>query len=307
MAGGADCKIPLVIINGKRKGPVLNLHAGIHGDEYEGIRAIWRIAEEVDSKSISGTIVATPIVHMAAYAAGMRESPVDGKNLARVFPGDRSGTATDRLAYHFFNEVVMKSDYTLGLHSGGFRYRFHPLVEYYHGVKRSVEEKARNVAFAFAIGPFDIVERIPLPPRNVTCTYAASMAGVPGVEPEMWGEGRCLPEHVDQYFDSVMNVLARLEMIESKALPHRLRNVKPKFDHTEGSWALPEKGGLFQARVGIREEVRKNQIVGVVLDDFGEVIEELKAPADGFVGAMRTFSMIRPGDWGVQIQRPLEA
>jgi uncharacterized protein len=303
MAGGYDVRLPAFLINGENDGPIINLHAGIHGDEFEGIRAIWKIAEEIRPKDLSGAIIATPIVHVAAYNAGFRESPVDGKNLARVFPGDPSGTTTDRLAHYFFNEVILKSEYTLGLHSGGFRYKFHPLVEYYHGGKREVEDKARSVSQAFAIGPFDIIERLSVPPRNITATYAASMNGIAGVEPEMWGEGRAIPEHVEQYADSVANSLLHLGMInESNERAKRIASrEKPKADHVEGNWVLAKSGGLFVSDVNIRETVEKDQLVGRILDDFGKLREEVRAPVSGFVGAMRTFSMIRPGDWGVLV------
>jgi uncharacterized protein len=308
MAGGYDVHIPATLINGENDGPVMNLHAGIHGDEYEGIRAIWKLSEEIRPKDLSGAIIATPIVHVAAYNAGFRESPVDGKNLARVFPGDPQGTTTDRLAYYFFDEVILKSEYTLGLHSGGFRYKFHPLVEYYHGGKSEVEEKARGVSQAFAVGPFDIIQRLPVPPHNVTATYTASMNGVAGVEPEMWGEGRCLPEHVEQYTDSVANSLHHIGMInENNERVKRIANAKEetKPDHVEGNWVLAKSGGLFVSDVKIREAVERDQLVGRILDDFGKLREEVRAPKTGFVGAMRTFSMIRPGDWAVLVEKPI--
>lgn len=300
MAGG-DSGIPVVVINGVEDGPVVNLHAGIHGDEFEGIRAIWKLVEQIEPRNLSGAIIATPIVHLAAYAAGTRESPIDGKNLARVFPGDPSGTATDKLAHFFFNEIILKSDYALGLHSGGFRYKFHPVVEYYSGIKREVEEKTKTIAEAFAIGPFNIIQRLPVPPINVTCTYAASQHDIPSIEPEMWGEGRCNPENVGEYADSVLNVLRHLNMIKDGE-----QKTSPKIDHVEGAWVLAKNGGLFVPNVKIRDTVSKDQNVAVIKNDFGETIEEVKASADGFVSVMRTFSMIRPGDWAVQIVWPVK-
>jgi predicted deacylase len=299
MAGGDDARIPAVVINGRGEGPVVNLHAGIHGDEYEGVAAIWKIVEQIKPRHLSGALVATPIVHLAAFAAGTRESPIDGKNLARVFPGDPTGTSTDRLASFFFNEVIMKCDYALGLHSGGFRYKFHPLVEYYSGIRSDVEEKARQMAEAFAIGPFTIVQPLRVPKVNVTCTYAASQNNIPSIEPEMWGEGRCDAVNVDEYVASTLNVLTHLGMIEGEQVKS-----SSQVDHVEGNWVLANNGGLFAAEVKIHDKVSRNQRLGVIRNDFGEIVEEVRADADGFVGAMRTFAMIRPGDWAVLIMKP---
>ena len=305
MAGDSDTKIPVTLINGKQDGPVLNLHAGIHGDEYEGIRAIWEISEKIDPEKLAGSIIATPIVHTAAYAAGTRESPIDGKNLARVFPGDKNGTSTDRLAHFFFHEVVLKSTYMIGLHSGGYRYKFHPLVEYYHGIEKDLEKKEYEMAKAFAIGPFNIIQRLPVEATNITCTFAASQNGVAAIEPEMWGEGRCVPEHVTQYENSIFSVMEHLDMIgdgRGKELGVETRQVR----HVEGEWILANSGGLFIPSVDIMNPVKKGQRVGITVDDFGSVVEEMISPTDGFVGALRTFPMIRPGDWGVLVERPID-
>ena len=70
IAGYWDARLPTILINGKQNGPVVNLHAGIHGDEFEGIRAIWQVAEQLRPENLSGAIIATPIVNTSAYAAG---------------------------------------------------------------------------------------------------------------------------------------------------------------------------------------------------------------------------------------------
>ena len=302
LAGNWDARIPTILINGKREGPVLNLHAGIHGDEYEGIRAIWEVSEKINPEKLAGSVIATPIVHTAAYAAGSRESPIDGKNLARVFPGDKNGTTTDKLAHFFFHEVVLKSNYMIGLHSGGYRYRFHPLVEYYHGIERNIEEKEFEMSKAFAIGPFNIIQRLPVEATNVTCTFAASHNGVAAIEPEMWGEGRCFPEHVTQYENSVLSVMKHLGMIENDGK----KDEREPVYHVEGDWILANSGGLFIPSVSIMGHVEKGQRVGVTVDDLGSIVEEMISPTDGFVGALRTFPMIMPGDWGVLVERPID-
>jgi predicted deacylase len=46
-----------------------------------------------------GTLLMVPVCNMATYATAIRNSPVDGLNLARVFPGSETGTLTQRIAY----------------------------------------------------------------------------------------------------------------------------------------------------------------------------------------------------------------
>jgi predicted deacylase len=306
LADGAKADIPTFVINGKKDGPVVNVHAAIHGDEYEGIEAAWRLVERIKPSKLSGAIVVTPIVNLAAYGAGTRESPIDGKNLARVFPGDKSGTATDKIAYTFFNEVVLKCDYVIGLHSGGFRNRFHPLIEYYEGFDPEVGRKAKAAAQAFCVGPFDIMQRIGNPPRNVTCTSEASRHGIPGIEGEMWGEGRCVDEHAEQYAAATVRVLESLGMVGNDTLSAFRREKKSRVRHCEGEWVTAKNGGLFLPDVEFEDTVTKGQKVGVVKGERGEVIEAVVASATGFIGAIHTFPMVRPGDGTVMIEKRVE-
>src|SRR5436190_23939350 len=60
---------------------------GTHGDEIEGILAANRLAN-ADLKLLAGILEVVPIVHEAAFYNDSRMSPLDGGNLARVFPGD---------------------------------------------------------------------------------------------------------------------------------------------------------------------------------------------------------------------------
>jgi predicted deacylase len=305
MTGGADASIPTIIINGEKDGPIVNVHAGIHGDEFEGIEATWRLIDRIKPQTLTGTIVATPIVHTAAYRAGTRESPVDGKNLARVFPGDAAGTTTDKIAYTFFNEVVLKCDYVIGLHSGGFKYRFHPLIEYYEGFDAEVGQRARSAAEAFCVGPFDIMQRIGNPPKNITCTSEASRHGIPGIEGEMWGEGRCPEESTEQYAEAVMSVFDHLGMLVSKGSGAPPEIDKRRIRHVESTDVQVDEGGFFLPSVRLEDSVAKDQRIGVTKAESGEVTETVETPVPGFVAAIRTFPMIRAGEWAVRVETEL--
>ena len=82
-------RIPLVIINGNKPGPMLCLTAGVHATEYAPIEAVLRIITQIGAADLKGAIVAVPVVsmHMFASRTGF-VSPIDGLNLNKVAPGD---------------------------------------------------------------------------------------------------------------------------------------------------------------------------------------------------------------------------
>jgi predicted deacylase len=53
--------------------------------------------------------------------------------------------------------------------------------------------------------------------------------------------------------------------------------------------------------VKLKENVTRNQLLGTIHGLGGERLEELRAPRAGFVGILRTFGSVQPGDRLVQL------
>jgi len=116
---------------GHRPGPSVLVTAGVHGDEYEGPSAIAQFVRTLSAESVRGSMFLIPVANPFAFAAGTRLSPVDGLNLARVFPGKEDGMPTERLAHFLFHEFASKAEFLIDLHSGGVEYEFLPVAGFY--------------------------------------------------------------------------------------------------------------------------------------------------------------------------------
>ena len=46
--------LPTILVRGSSPGPTLLVSAGVHGDEYEGVRAIFETCEALDPASLRG-------------------------------------------------------------------------------------------------------------------------------------------------------------------------------------------------------------------------------------------------------------
>ena len=55
-------------------------------------------------------MVLVPVANPPAFNAGTRLSPLDAINLNRVFPGDATGSISERLAYTLWTEVIAAAD-----------------------------------------------------------------------------------------------------------------------------------------------------------------------------------------------------
>ena len=130
LAFGGTLGFPVLVARGRRPGPTLVVSANVHGDEYEGVRAILETFEWLDPEAMNGDVLAVPVVNVPAFWSGTRTSPLDGANLARVFPGDEDGTPSQQIAWHFAQSVIARADFYLDLHSAGIRYRMPSMVGY---------------------------------------------------------------------------------------------------------------------------------------------------------------------------------
>ncbi len=116
----ANALVPMTVINGTAgPGRSVVCFGGTHGDEYEGQVAVWRLMRDLDPAELRGRVILLPRLNTPACIAGQRESPLDGGNLNRAFPGNPRGTITSRIANFVTTRIFPLVDVVLDIHAGG--------------------------------------------------------------------------------------------------------------------------------------------------------------------------------------------
>src|SRR2546426_180488 len=144
-------RIPLTIVRGKDPGPTLALIAGTHGDEVAPVIALQRVRRELDPARLSGTVL---LVHVANLPSFLRRtiyySPIDGKNLNRVYPGKRDGTVSERIADAITREIIERADYLVDIHAGDGNESLRPYTYWSPlGLNARADSIARQMALAW--------------------------------------------------------------------------------------------------------------------------------------------------------------
>src|SRR5262245_34685253 len=86
---GNTVDLPITVVRAG-PGPLVLFTGGNHGDEYEGQIALLKLARELEPTDlVRGGVIIMPMINPPAVDAGTRTSPIDGKNLNRVFPGKK--------------------------------------------------------------------------------------------------------------------------------------------------------------------------------------------------------------------------
>lgn len=204
LPGGQALYLPALVARGTRPGKTLLATGGTHGDEYEGMVAIQDVFRELSPEDMAGTFFGIPVLNGPAFAAGARDSGLDGLNLARAFPGSAAGSPTQRIANVFQEQLLGECDLYLDVHSGGGYYAIKELAGYQIR-PGEVGEIQREAAVAFGL---DLVwATSPMPGRTLS---AAWEKGVPAIYVEVGCEGRLRPQSVAKVRRGIMNLLAML-------------------------------------------------------------------------------------------------
>jgi predicted deacylase len=287
---GSPLRLTGLSVSGHEPGPLVVVLAGIHGDEYEGILAIPEIFRQLEPATLKGALIAVPVCNVPAFHAATRSSPIDGLNLARVFPGDPGGTITQRIAYWLGERIIRHADLIIDLHSAGIAYNL-PMLVGYHDPGNEMGRRAREVAMNFGA---DVVWAHPDIPPGRTMSFAAEH-GIPGVYTEAPGAGRVRPEDFVTFVNGVLNALQVMGMLEgrpaAKPPTHRLRG-SGDLDHIIAA----NQSGLFVAHAQLLEDVHAGQLLGEVRNLAGQTVEEVRSPADGVVITTRGLLRVHAGD-----------
>ncbi len=88
----AATNIPVIVINGEKRGPILALVSGAHGTEYASIIAIENLINLLDPSQIAGTVILVPLVNIQSFEQKvLHVNPVDNKSMNRFYPGKPMG------------------------------------------------------------------------------------------------------------------------------------------------------------------------------------------------------------------------
>lgn len=296
-ADGGPVEIPVAVIAGRRPGPTLYLQAGLHGDELTGIDICRRVLAGLDADRLQGTVVSVPLANPPAHRSRTRgavneeRGPIDAN---RVFPGFEGGLLTERIVDVLFRQFVSQSDLTLDLHSALDGCNIAPFV-YIDPDDDSSGTLEQREAAARAFGtPYLYYktrgQKLGTSDMSRSLRAQADAAGIPSFSAEMGESRQVTADYVPMGVRGVQNVLRLLGMMEGEpAVPDRQRAFRTI------TLVHAREGGALRWHVDLEDEVTKGQPIAELVDVFGETVETLVSPMDGFVLRIMLFGSIATG------------
>ena len=299
---GADSgfTIPVAVVNGSRPGPVIALVAGSHGTEYASIIALQRLIATLDPKSIAGTVIIAPLVNVPSFLhMTVHLNPTDGKGMNRVYPGDPSGTQTQRALALVSDQIIKPAAVIIDLHGGDLDEDLRPYSYWFRAGNGSQDSASKVLALVFGLDHIIVqdVDLANLASRGNLGGYGLAL-GKTVLIAEAGRSGTVEPADVSVLIDGILNVMGSLKMIE--------RPVKPVGHPVwldAGARVAADADGTFSPSVARGSYVTEGMNVGVLTDYLGRLTSEVKAPATGVVTFIRGVPSVWKGATLVNVGR----
>jgi uncharacterized protein len=279
-------KLPVLLVRGRRPGQTLVATAGVHGDEYEGVRAIFDSYLSLDPNEMSGDFLAVPVANPPAFWNGTRTSPLDQENLARAFPGSLNKGPTPAIAHVLANSIISFASFFIDLHSAGSRLLMPSMVGY-----DAADPRSLTAAKVFGA---PVIWGHPETAPGRTISFAKE-AGIPWLYTEARGAGRIHPDDLRMFEAGLQNLLRHLHILPGEPKPAKLEIHLLGSGDIDTSLVAAQPGFLIPA-VELLQHVRAGETLGRTVDLHAETVESFTAPRDGIVALIRQWPVVQPGD-----------
>ncbi|RUU25536.1 succinylglutamate desuccinylase/aspartoacylase family protein [Mesorhizobium sp. M6A.T.Ce.TU.016.01.1.1] len=306
--GGGDrgeLSLPVFSLN-KGEGPRLLVTGGNHGNELEGPLVARRLIEWLPDAQTCGRVIILPVLNPLAVEAWSRNTPLDGLNLNRVFPGRADGSVTERIADAVSRVLLPMADTVFDLHSFGPTWEFPPAVITHPIADADLMAKTLQMAEAFKLPVTLLWEHDDT--TGMFDTWAHSQGKI-FVCAEL-GCGTVSAEALAVYEAGVRNALIALGLVEGKVENvsfRRKRSSQTLETHVSDGLKSPA-AGIFEPRCSVLDEVKHGDLIGVLhpMDSLSAESIDIRAREPSIVLAIRSGAHVDRNEGVAFVARPLK-
>jgi predicted deacylase len=277
-----DMKIPVEVVRGTEPGPTLFVSAAIHGDEINGVDIVRRLLKHRALKTISGTLIAIPIVNVFGFNDKSRYLP-DRRDLNRSFPGSEHGSLASQVAYMFRTEIVAQATHGIDLHTGAIHRRNLPQI------RADLSHRA-NLELAMAFGAPVVLDASP---RDGSLREMVDEKKIPMLLYEAGTALRFDHRAAILGVEGILNVMRVIGMLPK---PKLKAAVSKPYIAKASQWVRAPISGIFVTRKKLGERVIKGDKLGFITNPFGDYEYAILAPADGVIIGNSILPLANEGD-----------
>ena len=281
---GSEVGLPVAVVNGADDGKTLYVQAVSDGDELNGLGVIQRLVPQLDPADISGELLVTGVVNYYGFQVAEHRNPIDDTKLNRAYPGNETGTASERIAAVTF-EAATRADLVLDLHQGSTSCMIDE-TRVRCGPRHRLHRDCLELAKAFDCG-YILDQKGP----DGQLARAAPDEGIPTIDPELGGSVGWDEDSIRRGLKGVFNVLYRYGFLDGGVDPETQTRATG-FEQ----YGAPA-GGLISFEADLGDEVQRGDHLFSVTNAFGTVKAEVTADSSGVLWRHRRLPQVATGEY----------
>jgi len=272
---GYPVLVPLIVMQGKSKGPTLGLTAALHGNELNGIPMIHRLIENIDFQKLKGRIIAIPGINAISILMNERRF-IDEEDLNRNFPGKEAGNESQQYVYKIAKNILPAFDFHIDMHTASFG-RINTLYV-------RADFKSDTLKMMAKLQQPDIILNSPSPSSPNASTWTirgeAGFYGIPSITVEYGNPQVYQPELIQRGYLGIRNTLSWLKMYDEQMIS----DLKDEAVYCKKSyWIYMKEGGFLEVLVDLNQKIEQGQKIAIVKNGFGQILNEYHAPESGII------------------------
>ncbi|MBA4697616.1 MAG: succinylglutamate desuccinylase/aspartoacylase family protein [Legionella sp.] len=278
--------MPIKVIHGKEPGPCVLVFSGLDGNEFNGIEIINQLLKLDALNQLCGTLIAVPIMNVLGLIS-KDNTPFDRK-LEYCFPGDETGSYWQRVAHVFTQQIFNKATHCIELKTGAL---YDDILPQVHCSLDDADTKKLAKAF---LAP--VINHIA--PKKNSLSGVASDLNIPFLIYKAGEAMRFEESSIKIGVQGIQNVLENLSMLPASSFQD---GFKPVFS-LEQDWLRAHCSGILKIEVALGQYVKKNQILGNIIDPFSaDTVEPVHSTQDGILIGVNRNPLVFEGQNIVQL------
>lgn len=268
--------VPVIVVKGKNEHPILCLTAAIHGNELNGIKVIQEVVDEIDLDTFDGTLIAIPGLNAISIPLHQRKY-IDQEDLNRIFPGKEKGNRSQQYVWEINKKILSKIDYLVDLHTASFG-RVNTLY-----VRAALEDE--KMAKMAELQDANIILNsagLPSTANQTSSTRTmraeAMLKGIPTITIEYGNPQVFQPKMIARGKRGIENLMSWLNMNGKE-----IESVPSPIICKKSYWIYAEEGGYLDIKVDLNQKLAKGDLIAVMRNPFGDIINRYYCPEDGIV------------------------
>lgn len=281
---GRTIDLPVAVVNGIHSGKTLYIQAASDGNELNGVGVVRRLFDRLDPALLSGTVYICGIVNYHGFQVAEHRNPIDDKKINRTYPGDSSGTSSERIAAATY-ESASEADLILDLHQGSTSQMLNE-CRVRCGQGHRLHDDCLELAKVFGTGYI-----LDMKGPNGQLARVGPDDGIPTVDPELGGAVGWDEESIKKGLNGVFNVLRHYDFMREGYQPETQTRAR-SFDYF-----VSPAGGLVDFHCSLGDEVSRGDVLFEVTDVFGHQKETVLADSDGIFWRCRRLPQVATGEY----------